>query len=153
MKPNKITIHCSATPPSMVHIGVHALRQMHIERGFSDIGYHFIVTRDGHWSVGRPISKQGAGVFGHNENNIHICMAGGVDKNGKPENNFTDAMFSTLRYHISELCSIYGIKPEKIKGHRDYSPDKNGDGVIDKQDWLKDCPCFSVADKLEGWKI
>ena len=140
MKPKYITVHCSATPTSMNHIGVVAIREMHLKRGFSDIGYHAVIARDGHWLEGRPITKQGAGVKGYNKDNIHICLVGGVDENNKPEFNFNDKQMSTLRYRLTDLSSVYGIKQENIKGHRDWP------------DVAKECPCFDVQEKLEEWK-
>lgn len=152
MKPTKIIIHCSATKPSQYWVGVNSIRESHLARGFSDIGYHFVINRDGHWCKGRPISKQGAGVFGHNKGAIHICMVGGLDESGKPEDNFTERMYATLRYRLSDLCAVHGIKEENISGHRDYSPDSDGDGVIDESEWIKVCPCFDVSQKLQEWK-
>jgi N-acetyl-anhydromuramyl-L-alanine amidase AmpD len=37
---------------------------------------------------------------------------------------------------------VYG--PLQVFGHRDLSPDKNGDGKIDSRDWVKACPSFDV---------
>ena len=140
MNPKFITIHCSATPPSMPHIGVVAIREMHINRGWSDIGYHFVITRDGHWNIGRSITRQDAGVKGYNKDNIHICLVGGIDKDGEPEFNYTNQQMDTLRYRLTDLCSTHGVKQENIKGHRDWP------------DVKKACPCFDVQSKLEEWK-
>lgn len=140
MKPKHITVHCSATPPSQPHVGVVALRDMHMAKGWSDLGYHFVITRDGHWHDGRPITRQGAGVRYYNKDNVHICLVGGVDEGGKPEFNYTDQQMATLRYRISDLCSQYGIKQENIKGHRDWP------------NVAKACPCFDIQDKLKEWE-
>ena len=140
MQPKFITVHCSATPPSMSNIGVVAIRNMHINRGWSDIGYHFVIARDGHWLTGRPLERMGAGVKGYNKDNIHICLVGGIDENGEPEFNYTDKQMSTLRYRLTDLCSIHGIKQENIKGHRDWP------------EVAKECPCFDVQKQLEEWK-
>lgn len=140
MKPKYMTIHCSATPPSQTHVGTALIREMHLDRGWSDIGYHFVISRDGHWLPGRDIKKQGAGVKGHNKDNIHICLVGGIDEDGEPEFNYTEYQMATLRYRLSDLVSTYGIKQENIKGHRDWPNVK------------KDCPCFSVPDKLQEWR-
>ncbi|CAL9983791.1 amidase [Vibrio phage D81] len=150
MQPKHITVHTSATPPS-AKITVNEIRQMHLNKGWSDIGYHFVITRDGILQVGRPLSRNGAHVKGHNKDNIGICLVGGVDKNGKAENNFNDKQFEALRYLISELSGRYGIKEESIKGHRDWFTDINGDGIVDSRDWLKECPCFDVKSKLLEW--
>lgn len=150
MIPKYITVHASATPPGQFH-NVASIRAMHLKRNFSDIGYHFLITSGGEIQPGRPITKTGAHVYGHNQDNIGVCMVGGVDKNNKPINNFTDAQFDALRYLISEQSGIYGIKQGNIKGHRDWSPDINGDGKITSIDWLKSCPCFDVQEKLKEW--
>ena len=47
-----------------------------------------------------------------------------------------------------QFCNI-----TSIKGHRDYSPDLNGDGIIQRNEWIKECPCFEVSDKLKEWNI
>ena len=147
-----ITVHCSATPPSM-DIGVEEIRKMHLAKGWSDVGYHEIIRRDGTRESGRPVWRTGAHVKGHNRYNIGISLVGGVDEHGKAETNFTEEQYSALREAINHYVGIYGIPLENIKGHRDWFPDINGDGIIDERDWLKDCPCFSVQDLLESWRV
>lgn len=143
MNPKYITVHCSATDQKA---DVQTIRTMHIKRGWSDIGYHFVITVDGFVQPGRPLTRNGAGVQGHNKDNIHICLIG-----GEKTCDFTEPQWDALRYLISELSGIYGILEKNIKGHRDWFPDTNGDGVVDRRDWLKECPRFSVADKLREW--
>ncbi|MCK5126814.1 MAG: N-acetylmuramoyl-L-alanine amidase [candidate division Zixibacteria bacterium] len=139
MKPNYITVHCSATPPSGHNIGVIALRDMHKARGWSDIGYHWVIKRDGTLQPGRPMTRNGAGVKGHNEGNIHVCLVGGIDECGESVNNYTDVQFDALRYCITEWSGRFGIRRENIKGHRDWPK------------VAKDCPCFDVRAKLKEW--
>lgn len=125
---------------------------MHLAKGWSGIGYHFYITRDGNMAPGRPLNKQGAHVGGFNKDNVGICLEGGLnDDTGKPEDNFTEAQMDQLRYVITEMQSNYGIKDDNVKGHRDWFGDTNGDGVIDSRDWLKECPCFDVKSKLNDW--
>ena len=143
-----ITVHCSATNPSQT-TPVDKIRQMHVAKGFSDVGYHYYIRRDGSMEKGRPINLMGAHVKGRNPDNIGVCMEGGVDENGRPEQNFTSAQFSALRWKLIELIGIHGIDEQNILGHRDWFPDINGDGKVDSRDWLKDCPCFSVK---QWWK-
>lgn len=150
MNPKYLTVHCSATTPSLKY-DVDTIRQWHLQRGWSDVGYHFVIKTDGTVQPGRPLSRNGAGVAGHNKDNIHVCLIGGVTNNGVAVDNFTDAQWDALRYLISELAGKYGIMEENIKGHRDYSPDINGDGKITSDEWLKMCPCFDVKSKLEEW--
>lgn len=146
-----ITVHCSATPPSAVSIGVEEIREMHLKRGFSDIGYHLVINRNGKLEVGRSLSIMGAHVKGHNENNVGVCLVGGVDENGKPENNFTEDQFTELRRTINNLTVRFRIVEQNILGHRDWYTDCNGDGIVDSRDWLKVCPSFDVREKLKEW--
>ena len=71
-------------------------------------------------------------------------MVGGVDNQGNAEDNYTDAQYTSLvsLLHVMELA----YPGSEILGHRDLSPDSNGDGIIDKRDWLKECPCFDVRE-------
>lgn len=81
-------IHCSASPDDM-DIGVKEIRQWHEQRGWSDIGYHFVIRRDGTIELGRPIEIMGAHAYGHNRDSIGTCLVG--------INNFTEAQFNSLR--------------------------------------------------------
>ncbi|EMQ2877340.1 N-acetylmuramoyl-L-alanine amidase, partial [Vibrio navarrensis] len=72
-----ITIHCSATSPEQ-NIGVSEIRAWHRAKGWRDIGYHWVITRQGELQAGRPMTQQGAHVRGHNQGNIGICLIGGV---------------------------------------------------------------------------
>ena len=138
MNPNKITVHCSATKDG-VCFDVNDIRQWHKQKGWSDCGYHYVITLDGEIQTGRPIELTGAHVKWHNKDNIGICLIGGLDASCRPTDTFTVDQFDALRYLITDLSSKYGIKQENIKGHRDY------EGVH------KECPCFSVQDKLKEW--
>ena len=73
MKANEIIVHCSATKEYKDY-DVEDIRKWHKERGFKDIGYHFVITRDGIIQRGRPMSQFGAHCRGHNKNSIGICL-------------------------------------------------------------------------------
>lgn len=138
-----LTIHCSATPGSR-DIGAKEITSMHVQRGFRTIGYHHIVRRDGTVELGRPETETGAHVEGFNKDNLGICLVGGVNAAGKPENNYTSAQLVALAKLVARLQAKYGLPDSAIKGHRDWFGDTNKDGRIDSRDWLKDCPCFDV---------
>lgn len=146
MKPTHITVHCSATQNLPKYTG-DVIKKMHTDKGWSDIGYHFVIETDGSLYIGRPITKTGAHVYGHNQNNIGICLIGGIAATGATTENYTEAQYSTLRSIVMVLSSVYDIPYSKIQGHRDWFEDANGDGIIDSRDWLKECPCFDV----KGW--
>jgi N-acetyl-anhydromuramyl-L-alanine amidase AmpD len=140
-----IVVHCSATGPA-ADIGVAQITQWHKQRGFDTVGYHYVIRRNGTLETGRRESEIGAHVRGHNANSIGVCLAGGVDAKGKPENNFTPAQFSALENLLRELKSRY--PHARILGHRDLSPDKNGDGRITPDEFIKACPSFDVTQWL-----
>lgn len=145
-----LAVHCSATPPSQ-DIGEVEIREMHLAKGWDDIGYHVVIRRDGTKEYGRPFDVRGAHVKGFNSNSLGICMVGGVNENGNPEDNYSPEQFTSL---LEVLDALHILFPNaKAKGHRDFFPDLNGDGVIDEQDWLKDCPCFDVhAFLVSKWR-
>lgn len=167
MKPSdvdSIVIHCSATPEGM-DFRAADIDRMHKERGFSEIGYHYVIDIDGTVEVGRVTTKSGAhcadkGFSGrpYNSHSIGICYIGGVeattnskgqiisklDKNGRaiPKDTRTPEQKKAMAELVYNLLEVYPITD--ILGHRDASPDKNGDGKITKNEWVKSCPCFDV---------
>lgn len=110
------------------------------------IGYHAVIRRSGEIEFGRHFDEPGAHVQGHNFRSVGVCMVGGVDANGEPENNFTNEQFESLRALLDMLQLAY--PNATVLGHRDLSPDLDGDGLVTEAEWLKDCPCFSVRDWL-----
>ena len=133
MKNRKATkwliVHCSATPPRM-DIGADEIRDWHVrDNRWSDIGYHFVIRRDGTLEHGREAGKIGAHTRGHNHESIGICLIGGVDENERAENNFTDAQFETLDELITALHVVW--PGAQVRGHRDFDPGRA-------------CPSFAV---------
>ena len=129
-----IAIHCSATQ-GKADIGVTEMRRWHRERGFLDVGYHFIIRRNGVIELGREQEAVGAHVEGFNSVSVAICMVGGVDAKVKPEDNFTKDQYDTLLILVKKLMADY---PEAIvQGHRDFPK------------VAKACPSFSVSAWLE----
>lgn len=144
-----IVIHCSATREGM-DFRAKDIDRMHKERGFSQIGYNFVIDLDGTIEVGRPLTIAGAhtndkGLSGrsYNYHSIGICYVGGVDRNGKAKDTRTEAQKASLRRLVRELMDKYPTIVD-VLGHRDASPDRNGDGRITKNEWVKMCPCFEV---------
>lgn len=140
-----IVIHCSATLPEP-HIDIVDIDQWHKARGWRKVGYQYVIPTDGRIQGGRALNEVGAHTKGHNAVSWGICLIGGVDEHGKPTNNFTREQFASLRML---LASLRQIAPQaETLGHRDLSPDVDGDGVISRWEWLKDCPCFDVREWL-----
>jgi N-acetyl-anhydromuramyl-L-alanine amidase AmpD len=140
-----IVVHCSATPVGL-DIGAREIDRMHRDRGFVCIGYHFVVRIDGTLEAGRPLDQVGAHVQGHNAHSIGICLVGGLDHARHPANTFTTYQFDALADLLDTL--LVRFPGAKVVGHRDLSPDKNHDGQITRNEWVKDCPCFDVREWL-----
>ena len=136
-----IVIHCSATPPRS-NIGAKTIDQWHKDRGWSGIGYHVVVRRDGTLEFGRPFDKVGAHAYGVNRVSWGVCMIGGVDANGNAVDNFTAEQYVSLGLIVDALQTR--APDAEVLGHRDLSPDIDGDGVIEKWEWTKQCPCFNA---------
>lgn len=137
-KINLIVIHCSDTYARM-DIGVNEIRQWHLQRGFNDIGYHYVIRRDGAIEQGRPIEKPGAHAAGYNTNSIGICYAGGKGDNNQPEDNRTPEQKQAMYDLVASLKQQF--PQAEITGHRDLP------GVH------KDCPCFSVKNEFKTTQV
>ena len=141
-----IVIHCTATRENR-RFTEDMLEECHKERGFDECGYHFYVRQDGRIVSMRPLEKIGAHAKGHNTNSIGIAYEGGLDVDGKPKDTRTSWQRHSLRVLVKTLLIDY--PGSRVVGHRDLSPDKNGDGVISPDEWLKQCPCFDIKTILD----
>lgn len=172
MDPKKIDaiiIHCSATPAGIDYRAAD-IDKWHKKKGWRMIGYNYVIDLDGTVEVGRPLTMDGAhcntsGFSGlsYNKHSIGICYIGGLeattdkkgrivakkDKNGRSiaKDTRTDAQKLALEKLVWDLFVKYPIK--EILGHRDTSPDLNGDGFINRHEWIKSCPCFDVRSEFQ----
>lgn len=146
----RIVEHCSAARPSAARKETaEIIDAMHRrDRGWSMIGYHYFIRVDGTIERGRDEGRIGAGVFGFNANSLHICYAGGLDLLGKACDTRTEAQKASLNKLRADLFNRY--PNAKGCGHRDFSPDKDGDGKIEPNEWMKECPCYDVGDDLRA---
>lgn len=136
-----IFIHCTATPSdwrpnSTSQERLEAIRQMHIkERGWRNIGYHWLIDRDGWVMAGRDETEVGAHVGGHNAGTIGISLFGGITSKAhdKFAKNYTTAQEKSLRNLIEQIKSRTDIR--SIRGHNEV-------------DSGKACPGFWVPDWL-----
>ena len=140
-KTNYIVIHCSATPPQK-NVTAALIDSWHRARGWNGIGYHFLIRRDGLIENGRHPDEAGAHVKNFNMQSVGVCLAGGVNNEGRSEDNFTSEQWESLCHLVQTLTLMY--PNAEVLGHRDLSPDLDGDGIILKHEWMKDCPCFEV---------
>ena len=136
-KIDEIIIHATATNPSWmidkdVTEVVAEIRRWHVdERKWSNVGYHFVIHRDGGIGNGRPLEKAGAHVAGRNKTTIGVSLVGGRggSADDKFEDHFTPEQEAALRGLIERLKDEIG-SIEKITGHNEYAS--------------KACPCFHV---------
>ena len=149
---DEIIIHCSATKEG-VPFSIDQIDASHKARKFSSytdlqgktryIGYHFVVMLDGTVQICRPIDKIGCHASGHNARSIGICYIGGLDSKGKVKDTRTPAQKASLISLIKDLKKRYPTI-DKVIGHRDTSPDLNGNGIIEPNEYIKGCPCFDA---------
>ena len=103
-------------------IGADEIRLWHTrDNGWSDIGYHYVIKRDGTIEGGRPEEVPGAHTRGHNTNSIGICMVGGKARSGEQACNFTANQWIAAAAIVAHLKSVYGCE---VYGHNDFDKGK-----------------------------
>lgn len=125
---NEIIVHCAATPEGKDYT-VEQIRRWHLKRGFRDIGYHYVIYRDGSIHAGRPVSQVGAHCTNHNAHSIGVCYIGGVAKDGKtPKDTRTEEQKKSLTSLLKRLHELY--PKATLHGHKEFAN--------------KACPSFDV---------
>jgi ssDNA-binding Zn-finger/Zn-ribbon topoisomerase 1 len=141
-KIERIYLHCSASDWGEKE----EIRRWHLQRGFSDMGYHFLICNqyptysslkdekpkepfNGKLQIGRDIEKPGAHVKYDNRNTIGICLVG--------TNKFTEKQFEKTQELLKELLQLTNLPIEAILGHYEYWT-KRG------EEPQKNCPNFDL---------
>ena len=132
MDPYRITIHCSATRNG-VDVPAEKIREWHLARGFSDIGYHIVFQPSGYIEPGRPTNVQGAHVKGDNSGNIGLCLVG-TDR-------FTQAQWAGLKGRLDTLFLCFDIPRWELHGHEQFPSARQQN---------KTCPNVSI-NRLMAW--
>lgn len=143
---DSIVIHCTATKEGQ-NFRAKDIDRWHKERGWKMIGYNYVIGLDGRIEEGRPLTMNGAHCKGWNDHSIGIVYVGGLDKNGKSKDTRTFQQKLSMHLLVENLMEKYPTITQVI-GHRDTSPDLNGDGKLDPHEWIKDCPCFDVKSEF-----
>ena len=133
-KINKIILHCSATREGQ-DISVDTIRKWHVDgRGWSDIGYHYIVSIDGQIEEGRPIDRSGAHTKGLNTSSIGCCYIGGVESDGRtPKDTRNAEQLIAIANLLDALMEMY--PDATLHGHNEFSN--------------KACPSFDVQKEYD----
>lgn len=137
-----IIIHCTATKEGK-DFRAKDIDRWHKEQGWKMIGYNYVIDLDGTIEEGRPLTMTGAHCKGWNNHSIGIVYVGGLDAKGNPKDTRTFEQKKAMHSLVDSLMDKYPTITQVI-GHRDTSPDKNGDGVVSPNEWIKACPCFDV---------
>lgn len=133
-KIDEIILHCTATPEGRDH-SVDDVRAWHRQRGFRDIGYHYLITLDGSVRAGRPLEAAGAHCRGHNARSIGVCYVGGVAADGRtPKDTRTAAQREALVSLLLKL--LMRFRAARVVGHNELSS--------------KACPSFDVREFVRG---
>lgn len=122
------------------------------------IGYHYVIDLTGEVWSGRGLNEVGAHAANFNAHSVGICLVGGAEREGR----YTPQQWKSLQQVVAMLLTEYGIPcaaPKRtfsksyplgytmaggVCGHRDLSPDTNGNGLVEPFEWLKTCPGFDV---------
>jgi len=110
---DRVFIHCSASD-NPKHDNVATIRRWHLARGFSDIGYHFFIHKNGKISKGRNIEKTPAAQRGNNSGTIAICL------HGLQKEKFTNAQFKAIQAISIDINNAY-YKNISFHGHKEVS--------------------------------
>jgi len=131
-----LVVHCAATREDQ-DIDAQEIRRWHRQKGWLDIGYHYVIKRDGTVETGRAEDVPGAHARGFNEKSLGVCLVGGVESDGKTsEANYTHAQWDALEATIHDLLTRY---PEaEVLGHRDLPNVNKGCPSFDVRDWWMD---------------
>lgn len=129
-KIDKIILHCTATKVTTDYT-YKRLEADHLKRGFTDVGYHFYIRKDGNIIPCRPLDKVGAHCVGQNTSSIGICYEGGIGEDGKtPKDTRTDEQKQSMKILVKGCMERFGLKPKDVYGHYMFA--------------AKACPCFDV---------
>lgn len=128
----RIILHCSATRENQ-DFDIKDIDRWHKERGWNEVGYHYVIKLDGTIQTGRDLEKVGAHCKGYNKDSIGICYIGGLDKDGNPKDTRTNRQKVSLYFLIDRLKRRF--PNVTIHGHNEFAN--------------KDCPSFDVSKEYD----
>ena len=133
---NMIVVHCTGTEEGK-DVSVQAIRNYHVNHnGWRDIGYHYVIYRDGTVHDGRDINISGGHCRGYNSHSIGIVYVGGCPKGhlDQSKDTRTPQQKATLLRLLKDMRKMY--PNAKIVGHKDLN--KTG------------CPAFDAKNEYKN---
>lgn len=132
-KLSRIILHCTGTPEGK-NFDVATIRRWHVkDRGWKDIGYHYVIYIDGSVHQGRPLEQPGAHTSGHNADSIGVTYVGGCDSKMKAKDTLNEAQEVAMVNLIVALRYTHGAMT--LHGHNEFA--------------AKACPSFNVKVKFD----
>lgn len=136
-----IVLHCTAEYENKCQdTDAKRIDQMHKARGWKEIGYNYVIKRDGTIENGRDVEKRGAHAdakntlvkdrYDLNTYALSVVYVGGLDKNGNAKDTRTPEQVESMKWLVRELCKMYGLSPDEVYGHYQFAK--------------KACPCFKI---------
>lgn len=141
-----IVVHCSGTNKRATVDSMKRYWKNNL--GWKYPGYHDVVGIDGTVTHILDYDTASNGVKGFNSISINVCYIGGLNVVGRASDTRTDEQKKALLELLTNLKRVY---PQAIiKGHRDFSPDLNMNGVIEECEYMKDCPGFNAMEEYKN---
>jgi N-acetylmuramoyl-L-alanine amidase len=121
LPPRWITLHHDGMSPFQARdqysaaARIEVIRVSHRNKGWGDIGYHYVIDRGGRVWEGRDLKWQGAHVKDHNEGNIGICCLGNFD-----EQSPSDAQLDAVERMVSCLMERHRVPVNRVRSHQEW---------------------------------
>lgn len=141
-KIERIFIHCTASHQTAT---IDDIKNEFKRKGWKNPGYHYVIDSGGGIHQLLDENEVSNGVYGYNKTSVNVAYIGGIDENCKAIDNRTGEQKKSLKSLVLQLKEKY--PDAEVLGHRDISPDKNGNGIVDPWERIKECPCFNVKDE------
>ena len=139
-KIERIFVHCTASSQKAT---VQSILAEFRKKKWRVPGYHWLIDKDGKITQRVDENIVANGVKGYNSTSVHIAYIGGIDKQHPHGiDTRTPDQKAALEILLTQLHQRY--PNAEILGHRDISPDKNGNGKVDPCERIKNCPCFDA---------
>lgn len=109
-----LVVHTEGSP-SGAHGSLASIRRYHVvANGWEDVGYHYVIDREGRIHAGRSERFQGAGVAGFNRHALHVCVTGNADREA-----FNPPQLVALLEWIADARARHGVPLGNVLGHRE----------------------------------